>query len=117
MSDLREITADVFDIARRVKEIDPTYKIFYNLRKHAFELHGGREGGYILTLPYPSLDARTVEYVQRTRIERIRIELEEIDRLNRELEDRGLREAKNAAKDSLRESADRVFYERNRRKD
>jgi hypothetical protein len=117
MSGLREIINDVTDIARRIKEIDASYKIFYNVMKGTFELHGGREGGFILTLPFDCLDARTEEYVRRTRIERLRQEMEEMDRYNKELEDRALHQAKKAAEDNLRESADKVYYERNHRKD
>jgi len=117
MSESREITGDVFNITGRLKEIDPTYRVFFQPQKCVFELHGGREGGLIMTLPFDRLDARTVVHVRRTRIERIRQEMEEIDRYNRELEERAQREAKTVAAENLRESASRVYDERNRRKD
>lgn len=117
MSILTEIRNDVFDIAERLKEIDPSYRVFYSGNKGRFELHGGREQGLIMTLPFDRLDVRTVEHVRRTRIERLRQELAEMEEQNRRAEESAMREAKAAANDMLRESADRVYYDGKRRKD
>lgn len=116
MRHLTEIREDVFDIAERLKEIDPSYRIFYDGGKQRFLLFGGREQGFIMALPFDRLDARTVEHVKKTRIERLRQVLSEMEQHNKRQEERALREAKSTAKEHLKESADRVYHDANRRK-
>ncbi len=107
------VTNDVFDIARRVKEIDKSYRIIFDNRVAKFKLYGDPNNSYILTLPFSRLDARTVEYVRQTRIERIDAIIAEIDASNMALETAAKKEAMNATEEQLYESADKVVYERN----
>ena len=66
-----EVTADLYDIAKRLREIDPDYRVWYSYRRHKYEIHnvGQRGGTYALTVPYGELDERTLRLVRRTRAE------------------------------------------------
>ena len=64
------IEGDIYYIGSRLREIDPDY--FLVRRGAKIEVHnrGQRGGTYALTVPFDTLDARTVEWVRRTRAER-----------------------------------------------
>lgn len=66
---LRHITDDLYFIASRLKEIDPSYFVVYNLLKSRYEVHSKEQRGNTLcfVVPYDRLDARTIEYAKRTR--------------------------------------------------
>lgn len=98
---------DLFGIANRLKEIDPSYEVRYNAKKGRFELYGGRKKELIIRLPFDKLDARTVEYVRKTRIERIKQILEEIERHNARTEAVAREEALKESGDQLREGLER----------
>ncbi|MCI8326127.1 MAG: hypothetical protein HFH71_06255 [Clostridia bacterium] len=86
---LRPIISDTFDIASRLKEIDPRYVLYYNLARHRYEVHTLQGLGSYLqcVLPYRTLDCRTLRYVRRTRVERADSLLAEIERDNAARED------------------------------
>lgn len=66
---MRPVTDDVFFIASRLKETDPSYFVVYNLLKSRYEVHSKEQRGNTLcfVVPYDRLDARTLEYAKRTR--------------------------------------------------
>jgi len=68
----REITSDVYDIAKRLREIDPDYFILYDVRKDRFEIHhkGQQDNTFCLIVPYDTLDERTLILVYETRAEK-----------------------------------------------
>lgn len=82
------IDCDLFDIAKRIKEIDENYIIYFNPQKAKFELHRESYGkvGYELTFPFNSLDARAINYCLKTRIERKEDLLKEMEKENKRLE-------------------------------
>ena len=82
------ITTDAFFISERVKEIDKGYFLLYNEAKKRFEVHhkDGRPDTFCLALPYDELDARTLDYVHKTRIANIDKLIAEIDKQNENLE-------------------------------
>ena len=51
---------DLYDIARRLKEIDDGYFVFYSYKTKKFEIHNANQRGstLALVLPYDRLDAR-----------------------------------------------------------
>ena len=65
---LIEIKHDVFYVAERLKEID---------------FNSGQSDTYCLTVPYDELDARTVNFVNQTRVENRDRLLKELDEENR----------------------------------
>ena len=80
-----EIENDVFDIAARLREIDAEYFVVYDRVHRRFEVHHGRRGNTLaLVCPYPVLDCRLIDLVQRTRVENA-------DKLLREFEEHTLR--------------------------
>ena len=82
------ITNDVFDIAKRIKEIDEDYFVVYDKRLCRFEVHNKRQrpDTLCLVLPYDTLDCRTIDKVVTTRIEYIAKQLAEIDAYNEKLQ-------------------------------
>lgn len=80
-----EIDGDVYFIAERLKEIDFNYFILYNTKKKCYEIHHhGQSDTYCLTVPYDELDERTIDFVNKTRVENR-------DRLFAELEKENLK--------------------------
>ena len=63
-----EIYSDCQDIIKRLKEIDKDYFVVYNLNRKTFELHNRaqEEGTFCLTLPFDTLDERTIDLTLRT---------------------------------------------------
>lgn len=97
MANLIQIENDVFDISNRLKEVDKSYQIFYNLSSKCFEVHSTeqKKGTYCFKVPYPELDDRTVDFALKTRRENIEKIMEEIERDNRLLEEKKLKEQVN----------------------
>jgi len=85
---LIEIKNDVYNISKRIKKIDKDYIVFYNTSKNKFEIHNlGQIGGsYCLTLPFDSLDERTIKHVRKTSSANIDEILEKIENENKVLE-------------------------------
>ena len=71
------INNDLFDIASRVKEIDPRYEIYFETESQKFTLWA--EGKRQLTLPFENLDERALVYTRKTRIENMEEVIKEID--------------------------------------
>lgn len=81
---LIKIYGDVFDIARRLKEIDPGYYPVYNKKRRRFEIyHEELLDGPACIPPFGELDSRTVAYVRETRRERAAAMIREMDGINR----------------------------------
>lgn len=77
------ITHDVFNIAKRLKQIDKKYFIVFNSVNGKFEIHFKRQAGTLeLILPYNSLDERTIVHVLKTKIERSSELLKEMEEQN-----------------------------------
>ena len=82
-----KLTYDVFNISKRIKEIDKDYYIVYNTSKAKFEIHNSSQigGSYCLTLPYNSLDERTLKYVRKTSVANIDYVLNKIENDNNKI--------------------------------
>ena len=71
MEYLREITADVFDVAARLREIDARYRLFYNLKAGRYEVYTLQPRPVLqVVLAQSPPDRRSVEHVRKTRAER-----------------------------------------------
>lgn len=80
-----KITTDVFNIANRLKSINPNYFIMYNTKTQKFEIHNKQYHNTLcLTLPYDGLDARAITYVLQS--EKVEERLQEIEETNLKLE-------------------------------
>lgn len=91
------ITNDVFDIARRIKEIDENYFVVYNKKLCRFEVHNKRQkpDTLSLVLPYDRLDCRAIDKVLSTRTQHVSKLLAEIDKQNEQLQQKQIKEMAN----------------------
>ncbi len=80
-----KLTHDVYEISKRIKNIDNGYFIVYNTSTCKFEVHNSfqLDTTYCLTLPYDYLDERTLNYVAKTRSVNIENILAEIEKENK----------------------------------
>ena len=85
---LIEIKSDPYFISQRLKEIDQSYYLVFNVIKGKYEVHSSRQVGcsYCLTSPFDGLDARLIELTKKTRRENIKQLLQKIDEENAKLE-------------------------------
>jgi len=76
-----KIKGDVYNIAKRIKEIDRDYYIVFNTSTLKFEIHCNNQIGssYCLTLPYDELDERALKYARSTQIANIDEILEKLE--------------------------------------
>ena len=76
-----KISTDVYNISKRIKDIDKNYYIVFNTSTNKFEVHNSQQlgGSFCLNLPYNFLDERTLNYVNETRAENIERILNQID--------------------------------------
>ncbi len=93
------VLSDTLDVLNRIQQIDHTYFILFNRITGKFEVHScaQADGSFCLELPYPCLDARAVEFVQRYRSARAKEIFKEIERENSLRQERKIREIKNTA--------------------
>lgn len=82
------IKNDLFDISKRLHEMDANYKLYYNRQQGRFEVHNNAQKGDSLAVivPYDSLDARTVTLVRSTRVENAQRLFEEMEKANAQAE-------------------------------
>lgn len=61
------ITHDVFDISKRIKNLDVNYYIVYDTRLCRYEIHNSKYSNTLcLVLPFDCLDCRAIEYVRKS---------------------------------------------------
>ncbi len=75
-----KINNGLFDIASRVKEIDPRYEIYFETETQKYTLWA--DGKRQLTFPFENLDERAVLYARKTRVENAEEIIREIDSCN-----------------------------------
>lgn len=82
---MTEIKEDLFDIVKKIKSIDSNYKVFRNSKKKRFEIHyqKGLNLNLELVVPYNTLDMRTVNLLNKSKIENADLIFEEIEKSNR----------------------------------
>ena len=84
MKGLVKIEKDLFSICDRLKEIDERYEVFRNKISHRFEVYVGKALQFVV--PFQRLDARTLDFARKTRIERREQIVKEIDERNAKIE-------------------------------
>ena len=97
------IDSDNLYIVERLKEIDESYYIIFNLDRKKFEVHSSSQklGSYCFTIPYDRLDQRTIEYARKSRIERRDEIIKEMDKENEKRENRLYKDAVDQLKEVL----------------
>ncbi len=103
MKNLLKIENDCFFIAQRLKQIDPTYEIYFNLDSGAYEVHssGQIKSSYCFRVPYGVLDERTIDFAHKTRIQNMVSILNEIDKENQILHKKMLKQQMNLFEEAL----------------
>ncbi len=97
-----KITSDVYNISNRIKHIDKNYFIVYNTSKRCFEIHNkGQKNTYCVTLPYNTLDERTLNYTQKTLSQNLNEILNSIEQHNALLKKEQMRKTLNEMDDSI----------------
>ena len=77
---------DLFHVAKRLRQIDSRYRVYFNRRLFRFEIHA--QGAMQIALPFDRLDERSVEYVRKTRVENLDALTKEIELDNAKIEKR-----------------------------
>ena len=85
------IEHDVFFISQRLREIDDEYRLVYNVDKKCYEVHTDK--GQFCFRVRDDLDARTIDYARKTRVERQEKIIEEMDRENEKLRKQQINDA------------------------
>ena len=103
MGNLIEIENDCFDICKRLKNIDPSYKVFFNWMRNCFEVHSflQAKSSYCFSVTYSELDERTLDYALKTRSENRDKIIKEIEEHNKRVEEKNLRMQVNALKELI----------------
>ena len=85
---LIKIENDIFFLAERLREIDPDYFIALNTKNKNFEVHNSSQpiNSFCLLVPKNKLDPSLVEYVRKTRANRQKKLLAEIEAANQKMQ-------------------------------
>lgn len=99
-----KIDNDVFDIAKRIKDIDEGYFILFDVDKNVYELHNKFQlTSFCLTIPYANLDNRVIDLILYSDASNIDKIIEDIDRNNEYIERNNINTMKNQTDYMLRE--------------
>ena len=90
-----KILFDVYNIAKRLKDIDRDYYVVYDTSKQHYEIHNSSQKGstYCLTIPHNQLDERVLKLVRKNQSANIDEILEQIENDNKHLESTNLTSA------------------------
>ena len=84
--ELLEIKSDVFDIVKRLKSLNSSYRLFYNKKSKKYTLYQIKNNLtpkiYCLTFPFDSIDERMIEYTLKSEVQNRKAYLEEIEKSN-----------------------------------
>lgn len=103
---LFEVESDCLFIVQRLREIDESYFVMFNLDTKKFELHSHaqKKKTYCLTFPFETLDERALVLARKTRVENSDKIFEEMERQNKLLQEKAQRQILNNFKEKLYES-------------
>lgn len=80
------ITNDLYDIAWRLRAVNDSYRLYYNVQKRRYEVRNCNTDALEFVVPYDELDARTVEYARYTSVQNAQALFAEIERNNAQAE-------------------------------
>lgn len=99
-----KIESDVFDIAKRVKDIDEDYYILFDTSKNVYELHHKNQPNtYCFSYEFQNLDSRFIDKVYATNVNNIVNIVEDIDKNNDKIVQSENEKIKNTTDFMLRE--------------
>lgn len=83
-----EEVEDPFDVFLRIRDLVPSWRLFWNRRKERFEVHDTESGEWhtlVSVLPFDQIDQRTVDYLRRSHISRFGKIMKEIEDNNADI--------------------------------
>ena len=103
MRNLIKIESDNYFIVNRLKEIDKSYEVFFNLITSSYEVHSNEQqkSSYCFKVPYGELDERTLFYARKTRSENRDKIIKEIEKSNELLYEKNVKEQASLLKEIL----------------
>ena len=103
MKNLIKIQSDCYFISQRIKEIDRSYEIYYNLNEKCFEVHSNSQvkNSYCFKVPYDTLDERTITFAYKTSVCNMDEIIKEIDKHNQLLYEKNVKNQVNLLKEML----------------
>ncbi len=103
MKNLIKIECDNFFICKRLKEIDRSYEVYYNLDDQAYEVHSNEQArnSYCFKVPFDELDERTLVYAIKTRAQNRDKIIEEIEKNNHLLYEKNIKNQMNLLREAL----------------
>lgn len=92
------VKSDVFNISKRVKEINSDYYIMFNNKAKKYELHSNMYGrnSHIITLPFSALDERAIHYINKA-LNTIN-NIDDIDKYNQKIKEKILEKNREESK-------------------
>ena len=103
MKNYLKIQSDVYFICQRLREIDDSYFVMYNLDRQAYEVHSNAQGrdSFCFTVPFEQLDGRTIEFALKTSAHRRDEIINEIEKNNQLVYERELKRQVDKIKEAL----------------
>ena len=103
MKHLIKIENDVYFICQRLKEIDESYEVYYNLLTKSYEVHSNAQikNSYCFKVPFDVLDERTLWHARKTSIENRDKIIAEIEKENYLLEQKNIKKQVEMLKEAL----------------
>ena len=103
VKDFLFIENDNLFVCQRLKEIDESYRVVFNLKKNQYEVHSIDQpyDTYSFAVPFSVLDERTVSYALKTRRENMDKIIKEIDFYNEKLYNQMIKQNVNKIKEAL----------------
>ena len=99
-----KIESDVFDIIKRIKEIDENYFVIFDTNKNKYELHYKNQlNTYCFTYPYENLDNRMIDLIYFSNVSNIDNIVEDIDNNNAKIEKDNMNSVKSSSDYMVRE--------------
>jgi len=105
---MRHIHDDVLGIATRLRMIDDGYFILFNIMSGKYEVHNTYNRGnntHSFTVPFNTLDVRTIDHCQKTRIENSDKLIKQMEEHNKRIDETRLKDFHNTAEAASRETA------------
>ncbi len=98
---MRKIENDCYFICQRLKEIDPSYEVFY--KNGRYEVHSFEQvkNSYCFTVPFGELDSRTIDFALKTRSSNREKIIAEIEKNNQLLYEKNIKDQVNLLKEGL----------------
>ena len=103
MKNLVKIENDVYFISQRLKDIDSSYELYYNVISGCYEVHSFAQHGssYCFKVPYNCLDERTLFFAKKTRSENRDEIIKELEQNNQRIYQKNLKEQVDLLKEAL----------------